>query len=71
MIEMFSICSCEMTPSRAPVWVWIISRVPVTVTVSVWVPTSRRTSTAAVSFVLMRTALASWLLNPLSSTLRV
>ena len=71
MIEMFSICSAVMTPSRAPVSVWIISRDPVTVTVSLWVPTSRRTSAPAVSFVLMRTPRASWVLNPLSSTLRV
>jgi len=59
MIEMLSICPGVMTPSRAPVSVRIIARSAVTVTVSLWVPTSRPTSIATAALVLMRTPLAS------------
>ncbi len=43
-IERLSICSAVSRPSRAPVSVWIISRVAVTSILSVWAPTSRTTS---------------------------
>ncbi|PYQ18605.1 MAG: hypothetical protein DMF79_14560 [Acidobacteria bacterium] len=68
MIERFSIWSARMTPSRAPVSVWMISRPAVTSTVSVGRPTSRVTSSPLVSLGLMRTPLRSALLKPDSST---
>ena len=68
MIERFSIWSDRMTPSRAPVSVWISSRAAVTSTVSVCAPTSRATSTPRVSLGLMRTPFCSTFLKPCIST---
>ena len=71
MIDMFSICSLVIRPSRAPVWVWITARSAVTSTVSPTVPISSLTSTPTVSFELTRRPLVSYVLKPASATLRL
>ena len=64
MIERLSIWSARMTPSRAPVSVWMISREAVTSTVSVCWPTWSVTSNPFVSLALIRMPLFSAFLNP-------
>ena len=71
MIEMFSMASGVITPSRAPVSVRIISREAVTSTVSAWAPSSRTTSTPTVSFALTRTPRSSWVLKACMLTFSV
>ena len=71
MIERFSICAEVIKPSRAPVSVWISSFSAVTVTSSVWAPTSRAKSNPLVSLGLTLTPFCVRFLKPESSALRV